>query len=44
MKGERKLRWIGKEKGEMKIEKGDVVKEIWDLIEKKEGKKVWRMV
>ncbi|WP_377291688.1 L-fuconate dehydratase [Rhizobium sp. SG2393] len=38
------LRWIGPDKGAMHLATGAVVNAVWDLLAKKAGKPVWRLV
>lgn len=38
------LRWIGPDKGAMHLATGAVVNAIWDLLAKRAGKPVWRLV
>jgi len=38
------LRWIGPDKGAMHLATGAVVNAVWDLLAKKAGKPVWRLI
>jgi L-fuconate dehydratase len=42
--GDSQLRWIGPDKGAMHLATGAVVNAVWDLLAKRAGKPVWRLV
>lgn len=44
MTSDSQLRWIGPDKGAIHLATGAVVNAVWDLLAKKAGKPVWRLV
>ena len=44
MVGDSQLRWIGPEKGAIHLATAAVVNAVWDLVAKRAGKPVWRLL
>src|SRR4029079_16428775 len=42
--GDSELRWIGPEKGAIRLATAAVVNAVWDLVAKRAGKPVWRLL